>query len=240
MSRRPAPSVLLPALTPLAMALAAAWPVLVVAQPAPGALPQGAVVKHGQVTISRPAANQLLLQQGSQRSIVHWQSFDIGRSAGVEFRMPSASSSSLNRVTGGSTSQIFGALKSNGQVFLLNPNGVVFGAGAEVDVGALVASTLNLADADFLSGLNNSVLGGDLAFSRAAWADGEPLMPGSDLVHVDAGARISTASGGRVFLFARDVRNAGTIESPDGQVALGGGDAVMLKLPTSEALYATR
>ncbi|MBT9487474.1 MAG: filamentous hemagglutinin N-terminal domain-containing protein, partial [Rubrivivax sp.] len=240
MKRLPPSSLLAtpPRATPLAMALAAAWPVLAWAQPVPGALPQGAQIKNGQVIISNPAANQLLVQQASQRSIIHWQSFNIGRDAAVEFKMPSASSSSLNRVTGGSLSQIFGSLKSNGQVYLVNPNGIVFGQGAQVDVGALVASTLDLGDDDFLSGLNNSVLGGNFAFERTEWADQEPYNPASDLVHVQAGARITTASGGRVFLFARDVANSGTLQAPDGQVVLGGGDSVMLKLPTTEPLYA--
>ena len=234
----------LPGLTPLAIALAALWPLHSLAQglpkpppPAANALPTNPRFTAGQAVFSKPAANQLLVKQSTPRAIYQWDSFNIGANAGVEFRMPSANSSALNRISGASASQIYGSLKSNGQLFLINPNGVILGRGAKVDVGSLVASTLNLSDASFLASLNGNVLGGDFAFKY----EGAPenFIDSRNFVRVDEGATLTSASGGRIFLFAKRVENAGSISSPDGQVVLGGGGAVMLKLPTSEALYAS-
>src|SRR5439155_5541699 len=78
--------------------------------------------------------------------------FSIGSQASVTFNQPSASAIALNRVLGSSGSEIYGRLSSNGQVFLINPNGVLFARGAEVDVGGLVASTLGMSIDDFMSG----------------------------------------------------------------------------------------
>ncbi|MDP1171969.1 filamentous hemagglutinin N-terminal domain-containing protein, partial [Klebsiella pneumoniae] len=81
---------------------------------------------------------------GSSRAAIDWTSFDIGRNASVVFRQPDANSVALNRVTGGAPSQIFGRLSANGQVFLTNAAGVYFSPTAQVDVGALVATTGSL------------------------------------------------------------------------------------------------
>ena len=116
---------MLPGLTPLAVALVAVWPLLSVvhAQQRPplavNALPTNPRVNSGQAVISKPAANQMLVNQATSRAIYQWDTFNIGAKAGVEFRMPSASGSALNRVSSGS-SRIDGALKSNGQLFLIN------------------------------------------------------------------------------------------------------------------------
>ncbi len=88
----------------------------------------------------------------SPGSIINWQSFSIAPGELTRFVQQNASSSVLNRITGQNPSQILGALQSNGKVFLINPNGIVFGANSRVDVNGLVASSLNLTDADFLSG----------------------------------------------------------------------------------------
>ncbi|MCU0970173.1 MAG: filamentous hemagglutinin N-terminal domain-containing protein, partial [Rubrivivax sp.] len=231
-----------PALTPLAIALAALWPLESWSQRPAGAalpanaLPSGGRVTSGQATIAKPAPNRMRIDQSTQRAIYQWDRFDIGRGAGVDFRMPGASSSALNRIASG-PSVIEGSLTANGQLFLINPNGILFGRGARVDVGALVASTLDLSDADFLGSLNDNVLGGRYAFRHGGTP--EDFVDGKSFIRVDAGAELRSASGGRIFLFAKRVENAGTLESPDGQVALAGGGAVMLKLPTTEPLYAS-
>ena len=119
--------------------------------PPPGALPKGGQVRVGAGQITQ-SGQLLLIQQTTPRLGIDWQHFDIGSGATVEFRQPGASSVALNRVVGQDPSAIFGRLQSNGQVFLTNPNGVLFAPGSRVDVGGLVASTLDLSQADFAAG----------------------------------------------------------------------------------------
>jgi len=193
------------------------------------------------------------INQTSQSAIYNWQSFDIGSASSVTFSFPTQNSSALNRVTGSSApSQIFGSLKSQytnpdptqapltgGSVYLINANGILFGHNAQVNVGALIASTLNVKDANYLSGLTNSVAGQGASFSYDAGLVPSLFTDDRNFVVVDPGAKITTASGGRVFLFAKNVQNAGTITSPDGQVALAAGASVYLQDPTVEKLYAS-
>ena len=114
-------------------------------------LPSGGQVVAGQAQISQ-RGQVLTVQQSSAQLITDWRSFNIGAGHSVEFLQPSRNAVALNRVLGNEVSTIQGALKANGQVFLLNPNGVLFTPSAQVNVGALVASTLNLDNQDFLAG----------------------------------------------------------------------------------------
>ncbi|WP_058086598.1 filamentous haemagglutinin family protein [Aquabacterium parvum] len=183
------------------------------------------------------------LVQTSKAGLYSWSSFDIGSSATFEIETPGAGSSSLHRVIGSTKlSEVYGTLKSNGSVYLINPNGVMFGQGAQVNVQGLVASTLNISDQDFLSltDLDNRTT------PVYVWEDlsGEDTPVTFDhptnYVRVAPGATITTPSGGSVFLMARKVENAGTISTPGGQTALLAGDAVYLKSPDKEAkIYAS-
>ncbi|NMG68178.1 filamentous hemagglutinin N-terminal domain-containing protein, partial [Azoarcus indigens] len=196
-------------LSPLALVLSAglasggAW-----AAPAADALPSGGQVVAGQAGIGH-SGNTLTVSQGSDKAIIDWQRFDIGRAAAVQFLQPSSSSVALNRVLSGEASQIYGSLTANGKVYLVNPAGVVFGSGSKVDVGALVASTLDISNEDFLAGR--------LVFSRA----------GSTGSITNAG-EITAADGGLVALLAPTVRNEGVIRARLGTVALAAGDKVTL------------
>ncbi|MBX9632363.1 MAG: filamentous hemagglutinin N-terminal domain-containing protein, partial [Burkholderiales bacterium] len=142
-------------------------------------------------------------------TIIDWQSFSIGQSEVTRFIQQSAASQVLNRVTGGDPSQILGALQSNGQVFLINPNGIAFGAGARVDVAGFVASTLNISNADFLSG-------------RMSFAAG--TTAGS--IRNDGALR--AIDGGSVYLIAPTIENNGVIAAPDGSVVLAAGKTATL------------
>src|SRR5262245_20096066 len=122
---------------------AAAW-----AQPAPNALPTNGTVVAGPSTIAANG-NQMVVTQGTQRAAINWNSYSIGANAGVTYVQPNSSSISLNRVTGNDPSQIFGRLTANGQVWLSNPNGILFGRTARIDVAGLVAATANRPDRDF-------------------------------------------------------------------------------------------
>jgi filamentous hemagglutinin family protein len=176
--------------------------------------PTGAAVVNGQVTINQ--AGNLLSITNSPNSIINWQSFSIGANEITRFTQQSALSAVLNRVVGAGgsidPSVILGALQSNGRVFLLNPSGIVFGAGSQIDVAGLVASSLNLSNADFL--------GGRLRFTE---------VPGAGAV-VNQGT-IYAASGGQVYLVGPSVMNSGIITSPRGEVILAAGNSVELVNP---------
>ena len=94
----------------------------------------------------------MTITQSSQKLAIDWQSFDIGNGNKVSVVQPGADSIALNRVIGTDGSKIMGQLNANGRVFLINPNGVLFGKGASVNVGGLVASTLNISNQDFANG----------------------------------------------------------------------------------------
>ena len=113
------------------------------AVPAPNALPTGGQVAAGSASIAQ-SANRMDVTQTSPKAVLNWQTFNIGAAAQVNFAQPSASAVALNRVLSSDPSAIYGKLNANGQVFLLNPNGVLFGAGSRVDVGGLVASSMKL------------------------------------------------------------------------------------------------
>lgn len=153
----------------LALSLALAYPVAV-------ASPQGAQVVQGQVAVS-PG----LIQQGSDKAIVNWQSFSLAAGETLRVQQPGVNSVLLNRVVGGDPSLILGQLQANGRVFLVNPRGIVFGRGSQVDAGGLVASTLDLSDTDFLAGTYRFTAGRD---AGALQADGRLTATGGILALV--------------------------------------------------------
>lgn len=240
-------------LTPLMAALAAALPLWVLAQarPAPATVPVPAaswrVLGSGAAAPTQQANGRggvdQRIRQDSQRAIYHWQSFDIGASSSVTFDMALKGGSALNRVTGSTQpSQIFGQLQATngGELYLINPNGILFGRGAQVNTGSLVASALNISDAEYTSGLTNNLLysPGTPAFRY----DGAPddYIDSRNFVRVEQGAQLSTDNGGRIFLFAKRVDNAGQISTPGGQTLLAAGGEIYLQTPSSQgALYAS-
>src|ERR1700688_4245892 len=135
---------------PLALALAfgGASPLL-----AQSVLPQGGVVVGGSATIGTPTNNALTITQSSPNAIINWNSFSIGQPNAVTFNQPSSTSAILNRVTGNTSSTIAGSLQANGQVYLVNPNGIAITPSGTVNVGGgFVASTLGISNNDFFSG----------------------------------------------------------------------------------------
>ncbi len=193
---------------PLAASLALAVMASAQAQQALPSLPSGLQVAAGQA--SAQTQGGVLTVTNSANAILNWQRFSIGAQNAVRFVQPSASSQVLNRVTGNDPSAILGSLSSNGRVWLLNPNGVLFGQGARVDVAGLVASTLNLGNEDWLAG--RYVLGSAGTPAAAVVNQGE----------------IRTTLGGRVALVGGSVENQGLIEAPSGQVLLAAGRSVEL------------
>lgn len=176
-------------------------------------LPTGGQLVVGQAQIV-PSGNQLTINQSSQKAILDWQSFDIGRQASVRFQQPHASAVALNRVVAGNASQIQGQLSANGQVWLVNPHGVLFGKGSQVNVGALVASTLDTTNADFMAG--------KMVFTRGRAAQGGITNLGEISAAGDGAGR------GMVALLAPRVQNEGVIRAQLGNVLLAAGDKVSL------------
>ncbi|WP_431481905.1 filamentous hemagglutinin N-terminal domain-containing protein [Pseudomonas thivervalensis] len=172
-------------------------------------LPSGGHIVAGSGSVQQNG-NNMAIHQGSDKLAIDWQSFSIGKGNTVQFFQPGANSVALNRVLGSDVSVIQGALKANGQVFLVNPNGVLFTPGAQVDVGGLVASTLNLSTEDFLAG--NYRFSGDSAASV-----------------VNQG-NINAAQGGTIALIAAKIVNDGNITAHKGNVLLGAGRVVTLDL----------
>lgn len=171
------------------------------------ALPTGGVVAAGSASIAN-SASATTITQTSSNVVINWQSFGIGANQTVQFVQPSSSSIALNRVLGSDPSSILGSLTANGKVFLLNPNGILFGNGASVSVGGLVASTLNISDANFMAG-------------RYVFTDG-----GNGTV-VNQG-NITTTDGGYVALMGKSVSNQGVISARLGTVALAAGNAITM------------
>ncbi|RYF41112.1 MAG: filamentous hemagglutinin N-terminal domain-containing protein, partial [Comamonadaceae bacterium] len=164
-------------------------------------------VVNGQATFARNGSVYSITN--TPGTILQWPGFSIAAGDTTRFIQQSANSAVLNRITGQDPSLILGTLQSNGRVFLVNPNGVLFGAGARVDVNGLVASSLGISNADFLAGKLN--------FNAGAGA-GSVANQG----------RISTPNGGRVLLIAPNVENSGLIQAPGGEVVLAAGRSVQL------------
>ncbi|HZX77380.1 filamentous hemagglutinin N-terminal domain-containing protein [Lysobacter sp.] len=138
--------------TMLAVAVATLLhPVGAMAQSVPsGALPTGGEVIGGQAIIGQ-SGSAMSIDQSTQRAAINWQTFDIGQDASVTFNQPNAQAQTLNRVIGGVPSSIEGALSANGQVLIQNANGVLFGNGASVNVGSLLATTKNVDPGQFMA-----------------------------------------------------------------------------------------
>lgn len=197
-------------LTPHRLALALAAGSLLTLLPGAAdaqVLPTGPTVVAGQAQVA--VNGNSMTVTNSANTILNWQSFSIGAQNSVRFQQPGATSQVLNRVTGNDPSQILGQLSSNGKVWLLNPNGVLFGQGARIDVAGLVTSTLRLNDQDWLAG-------------RYAFTAGEP---GASVLNQ---GELRSTLGGRIVLLGGSVRNEGLIDAPGGQVLLAAGDSLEL------------
>ncbi|ECD6344394.1 filamentous hemagglutinin N-terminal domain-containing protein, partial [Salmonella enterica subsp. enterica serovar Newport] len=202
---------LLGTLTPLVLLtglVAGLLPAMVLANPD---LPAGGQIVGGQGSIST-SGNQMTIHQQTQNMATNWHSFDIGKNNTVQFVQPDSRSVALNRVTGASGSQIMGTLKANGQVFILNPNGVLFGKDARVNVAGLVASTKNINTADFMKG--QYTLSGE-------------GNPGAQVINQGS---LTTSKGGYIILAGERVSNSGSITTPSGKTILAAGKTVTLQL----------
>ncbi|MGZ3239099.1 MAG: two-partner secretion domain-containing protein, partial [Burkholderiaceae bacterium] len=174
--------------------------------------------------------NTLTIKQNAQTSINHWGSFDISADATVNIQQ-SPSMVMLNRVDSGANlgkTTIEGMLNAGGQVYIYNPNGIVFGKTANINVNSLIATSLNIKDDRFLAGLLAPSI--DPVFAADATLTG----PAGDIL-VDGDktqqATLTAANGGKIMLFAPNVTNKGQLYAPDGQVVLAAGSKIFLAAP---------
>lgn len=172
------------------------------------AAPAGGSVTSGSATINQNGS-VTTINQSTNKASINWRDFSIGKTETVNFVQPSAQSVTLNRVVGTTQSLIEGAMNANGQVFLLNPNGVLFANGSQINVGGLVASTLNITDANFQAG--NYVFEGTSQNSI-----------------INMGT--ITANNGYVALMGKHVANEGTIVATMGNVQMASGEKISLNL----------
>lgn len=176
------------------------------------ALPQDGTVADGQANIVQESAKKLTIKQSSDRVIINWRSFNIASDEWTQFIQPSAGSMALNRITGGDPTQILGRLSANGGVMIVNPNGVLFGAGSQIDVNKLIASTANIKNEDFMAGRFNFT---------------QPGNPNAMIVNKGT---ISIADRGLAAFVAPAVVNNGVIIARLGKVHLAAGNTFILDM----------
>jgi filamentous hemagglutinin family protein len=164
--------------------------------------PQGGQIIAGQASISSTSPSTLTVNQQSEKGIINWTSFNIAPGETTRFIQPNSGSVTLNRVTGGDPSQILGNLTANGQVWLINPEGIVFGKSARVNVGGLLATTLDIANQDFMAG--------NYRFAQTG-------APPASVVNA---GNITIRSAGLAALVAPGVANSGVITARLGEIQL--------------------
>lgn len=179
--------------------------------------PAGGAVVSGAGSISQ-SGTTTTINQSSPNLSLNWSSFNVAPTETVNFVQPSATAVAVNRIYDTNGSQIMGRLNANGQVYLINPNGVLFGQGTQINVGALVASTLDFNDASLSNSYSHSR-------SFSGTSTGSVVNWGS----INAtGLGGQNGTGGFVALLGNSVSNQGSINAPGGTVALGAGSAVTL------------
>lgn len=178
--------------------------------------PMGGVVSSGTATIAS-SGSTTTINQSTAKAAIDWSSFSTNSNEIVNFVQPSTNSITLNRVTGTSASTLNGQLNANGQVFIINPNGVLFGSTSQVNTGGLIASTLNLSNSDF----NNNTFNFNNTTNNKT---------------VENRGKITVPTGGTIALIAPNVKHTGTIKAPQGNVLLAAGGDITLNLNNGSLL----
>lgn len=180
------------------------------AVPEANTLPSGENVVKGSASFNRSIANRLIVTQTSDRLITNWNSFDIGSDARVSFKQPDSNSIALNRVTSGNPTEIFGAINANGQFFIINPNGITFGAGSQLRAASIVASVLDVNDHYFYTEPGVGLYGGNN--ERGGIENQGTLI----------------SNNGSVILVASTVKNSGRIKATGGNTILANAGSAVL------------
>src|SRR5258708_7760849 len=173
--------------------------------------PNGGTVVGGSATIQGQGSSSVTINQSSQNTIINWATFNIGKNETTTFNQPNSSSVALNRVIGGQgPSFLDGTLTANGRVFIVNGDGILFGAHSSINTAGFLATTNDIRNEDFMAGKYNFNIPGN---------------PSASIVNLGS---ITATSGGFAALVAPGVRNSGTITATLGTVALAAGNAFTL------------
>ena len=181
--------------------------------------PTGGQVVKGQAQINQTGTQGgtvTTIKQSTPQVSINWQSFSVGEKERVNFVQPDASSLAINRILGSQGSSIQGDINANGQVWLINPNGIVFGKNAQVNVGGLVATTLDTANPGSMTGTQR--------------------FSGNSTAAVTNSGLLSASEGGYVALLGHRVSNQGEINAPAATVAMGAGSAVDLQFNNNQLI----
>ena len=192
---------------------------LLLLSPYAHAAPTGGHIVSGSGSISASGSagqSSTTINQASDKLSLTWQSFNVAKAESVNFIQPSSSALAVNRIFDTQGSQILGNINANGQVWLINPNGMLFGKDAQVNVGALVATTLDTQD--------------------AATSPSSQRFFGNSTAGITNLGQIDAAHGGYVALLGHSVSNQGSINAPGGTAALGAGSAISLNFAGSHLL----
>lgn len=186
-------------------------------------LPTGGQLQAGVATIANPSTGAMQITQTSDRAIINWQSFSVGAGGRVDISQPGATSALLNRVTGSTTSEIAGQITANGRVFLVNPNGILITATGSVKAAGFTASTLDIADRDFMAGSDETTV--------------TAPRSGEEISYIRGGFAGAMRGDGRGLVQAR-LRSLGA--SGEQAVDLGGDGFLQVKVPTAGVTVAGR
>ena len=229
----------------------AAWVCVTQAAPPPTQLPipcqTGACANNPSFVSSGTASavakgSKLTVNQTSNSATLNWASFNIGANGSVVFQQPSSSAVALNRIYDANPSSIFGSLTANGQIYLINANGFLFGATSTVNAAGLIASSLNITDTTFTNGILSPIQNAKPALepftgNSQHFSDdgpvGAPQITNEGTITVQNGAQLTAADGGRLLLAAPTVQNSGSLSAPDGQIILAAGQSVYLQAAPS-------
>ncbi len=160
-----------------------------------------------------------VVTQDTERAILNWQNFNVGPGHSVEFKQPSRTSAALNRIYQQDPSRILGSVDSNGQVFLINPNGFLFGNGAKINTRALTASTLDVSDSVFTNlGITGAINANPTLPAAAALPAFDGTSAAGAKIEIEAGAKLSASD--RILIIAPEIVNRGELRTPGGQTLL--------------------
>lgn len=193
----------------LTLAIHFACGALIGVLPLANASPTGGTVVGGSGTIAQ-SGTSTVINQATQNLAINWDTFNVAANERVQFIQPNSTSIALNRILSNNGSIIAGRIDANGRVILINANGILFTSTVVLNVGSLVASSLDINPNDFMNG--------QYLFTE---------IPGASGAIVNQGM-INASLGGNVALLGKQVRNEGIITANLGSVTLAAGKEAVL------------